>query len=90
LNYAHISPDDREKVKKYVDSENFQRPDRAAANIREADSIAKGKLFYYTLTYVFKVDSAGNKRLMRYKFELDTAFNVLKAVDVTNDHNREF
>jgi hypothetical protein len=90
LNYAHISPDDSEKVKKYVDSENFQRPDRAAANIREADSIAKGKLFYYTLTYVFKVDSAGNKRLMRYKFELDTAFNVLKAVDVTNDHNREF
>jgi hypothetical protein len=27
---------------------------------------------------------------MRYKFELDTAFNVLKAVDVTNNHNREF
>lgn len=90
LNYAHINADDSSKVKKYIDSENFQRPDRAQANIREADSIAGGKLFYYTLTYVFKVDSARQKKLMRYKFELDTSFRVLKALDVTNNHNREF
>ena len=90
LNYAHINANDSDKVKKYVDSENFQRPDKALANIRQADSIAKGKLFYYTLTYVFKVDSGREKKLMRYKFEMDTAFRVLKAVDVTNDHNREF
>lgn len=90
LNAAHINADDSQKVKKYIDSENFQRPDREPANIREADSIAKGKLFYYTLTYVFKVDSFGHKKLMRYKFELDTAFRVLKAEDVTNDHSREF
>jgi hypothetical protein len=90
LNYAHINANDSEKVKKYIDSENFQRPDRAQANIQEADSIAKGRLFYYTLTYVFRVDSARQKKLMRYKFEMDTAFNVLKAVDVTNDHIKEF
>lgn len=90
LNYAHINPDDHSKVQKYVDSENFQRPDRAPANIREMDSIEKGKLFYYSLTYIFKVDSAGHKKMMRYKFELDTSFRVLNAVDVTDNHNREF
>jgi len=90
LNAAHISADDSDKVKKYIDSENFQRPDRVQANIRQADSIAKGRLFYYTLTYIFKVDSFGHKKMMRYKFELDTAFRVVKAVDVTNDHSKEF
>lgn len=90
LNYAHINADDHRKVQKYVDSENFQRPDRAPANIREMDSIENGKLFYYTLTYIFKVDSLGHKKMMRYKFELDTAFRVLNAVDVTDNHNREF
>jgi hypothetical protein len=90
LNYAHINANDSLKVKKYIDSENFQRPDRAPANIREADSIAQGKLFYYSLTYIFKVDSAGHKKMMRYHFELDTGFRVLNAVDVTNNHNQEF
>jgi len=90
LNYAHINADDSQKVKKYIDSENFQRPDRAPANIRQADSIAKGRLYYYSLLYIFKVDSAGHKKMMRYKFEMDTAFRVLNAVDVTDNHNREF
>jgi hypothetical protein len=90
LNYAHINANDSLKVKKYIDSENFQRPDRAPANIREADSIAQGKLFYYSLTYIFKVDSAGHKKMMRYHFELDTGFRVLNAVDVTSNHNQEF
>jgi hypothetical protein len=90
LNFAHINADDHQKVKKYVDSENFQRPDRAPANIRQMDSIEKGKLYYYSLTYIFKVDSMGHKKMMRYHFELDTAFRVLNAVDVTNNHNREF
>ena len=90
LNYAHINPDDHKKMEKYVDSENDQRPDRAPGNIRQMDSIEKGRLFYYTLTYVFRIDSAGSKKIMRYHFELDTAFQVLRAEDVTNNHNREF
>jgi hypothetical protein len=90
LNFAHIKPEDRRKMEKYVDSENFQRPDRAPANIRQLDSIEKGKLYYYSITYIFKVDSAGHKKMMRYHFELDTAFRVLNAVDVTSNHNREF
>src|SRR5947209_2681125 len=44
LNYARINPDDHKKMEKYVDSENGQRPDRAPANIRQMDSIEKGKL----------------------------------------------
>src|ERR1700761_6112724 len=87
LNYAHINPDDHKKMEKYVDSENDQRPDRAPGNIRQMDSIEKGRLFYYTLTYVFRIDSAGSKKIMRYHFELDTAFQVLRAEDVTNNHN---
>jgi hypothetical protein len=90
LNYARISPDDHKKMEKYVDSENGQRPDRAPANIRQMDSIEKGKLFYYSLTYSFRVDSGNRKKVMRYRFELDTAFNVVNAKDITDNHNREF
>jgi hypothetical protein len=90
LNYVHINPDDRKKMEKYVDSENDQRPDRAPGNIRQMDSIENDRLIYYSLTYVFRVDSANSKKLMRYQFELDTAFRVLKATDVTNNHNREY
>jgi len=87
LNYAHISPDDHKKMEKYVDSENDQRPDRAPGNIRQMDSIEKGKLFYYSLTYSFRIDSGTKKKILRYHFELDTAFNVLNARDITNDHS---
>jgi hypothetical protein len=87
LNYAHISPDDHKKMEKYVDSENGQRPDRAPGNIRQMDSIEKGKLFYYSLTYSFRVDSGTKKKVLRYRFELDTAFNVVNAKDITDDHS---
>ena len=90
LNYAHISPDDHQKMEKYVDSENGQRPDRAPANMRQMDSIENGKLFYYSLTYSFRIDSGTKKKVMRYRFELDTAFNVVNAKDITDNHNREY
>jgi len=83
LNYAHISSDDHEKMEKYVDSENYQRPDRAPGNIRQLDSIEKGKLIYYVLDYSFRIDSLGHKKLKKYHFELDMAFRVLKAEDIT-------
>ena len=87
LNYAHINPDNHQKMEKYVDSENDQRPDRAAANIRQMDSIEKGKLFYYSMIYSFRVDSGTKKKVLRYRFELDTAFRVVNAKDITDDHS---
>lgn len=83
LNYAHIHGDDYKKMEKYVDSENNQRPDIATRNVGQLDSIEKNKLTYYTLNYSFRVDSMGHKKLKKYHFELDTAYNVLKAVDIT-------
>jgi hypothetical protein len=83
LNYAHISSDDHKKMEQYVDSENYQRPDRAQGNIGQLDSIEHNKLTYYTLDYSFRIDSSGHKKLKKYHFELDTAFRVLKAVDMT-------
>jgi hypothetical protein len=83
LNYAHIKGDDYKKMEHYVDSENYQRPDRAPGNIRQLDSIEKHKLIYYTIDYSFRIDSEGHKKLKKYHFELDTAFRVLKAVDIT-------
>ncbi len=83
LNYAHIKGDDYKKMEQYVDSENYQRPDRAPGNIRQLDSIEKNKLFYYILDYSFRVDSQGHKKLKKYHFELDTAFKVLKMTDIT-------
>ncbi len=83
LNYAHIKGDDYKKMEQYVDSENYQRPDRAPGNIRQLDSIEKNKLFYYVLDYSFRIDSQGHKKLKKYHFELDTAFRVLKMTDIT-------
>ncbi|MFB9842256.1 hypothetical protein [Mucilaginibacter ginsenosidivorans] len=83
LNYAHISPNDHQKMEQYVDSENYQRPDRAPGNIRQLDSIEHNKLIYYTLDYSFRIDSMGHKKLKKYHFELDTAFKVLKMADIT-------
>jgi hypothetical protein len=91
LNNARIRGDDYKKMEKYVDSENYQRPDRAPGNIRQLDSIEKNKLFYYTIDYSFRIDSQGHKKLKKYHFELDTAYRVLKAVDITygKDTRRE-
>lgn len=83
LNYARIKDNDYKKMEHYVDSENYQRPDRAPGNIRQLDSIEKGKLFYYVLDYSFRIDSQGHKKLKKYHFELDTAFRVLKMTDIT-------
>src|SRR5437588_4330070 len=63
LNYAHINPDDHKKMEKYVDSENGQRPDRAPGNIRQMDSIEKGKLFYYSLNYSLRIDAGTKKKV---------------------------
>ncbi|HVS94481.1 MAG TPA: hypothetical protein VHE59_20725 [Mucilaginibacter sp.] len=83
LNYAHISSDNKEKMERYVDSENFQRPDLQPGNERDLYNIEHKKLTYYTLDYSFRVDSQGHKKLKRYHFELDTAFRVLRATDIT-------
>jgi hypothetical protein len=83
LNLAHIKTDEVKKMEQYVDSENYQRPDRAPGNIRQLDSIKKNKLFYYSMEYAFRIDSFGHKKLKKYHFELDSTFQVLKAVDVT-------
>src|SRR3569623_316376 len=49
LNNAHIKDNELKKMEHYVDSENYQRPDRAPGNIRQLDSIKKGRLFYYVM-----------------------------------------
>jgi len=83
LNMTHIAHDDTESIQKYVDSENYQRPDLAVQNEKDVYNIKHGKLFYYVINYSFHIDSFGHKRLKRYHFELDTAYNVLKATDIT-------
>lgn len=83
LNYAGVKGDDYKKMDKFVDSENSQRPDRAISNIQDLDNIKRGKLDYFTLVYTFRIDSAGQKKLKRYRFDLDSAFNVFKAQDIT-------
>ncbi|MDO3626882.1 hypothetical protein [Mucilaginibacter sp. BT774] len=84
LNAAGISAADRQRMKTYVDSENGQRPDLAVKNEKDVYSIEHDKLTYYLLIYSFRTDSAGVKKLMKYRLELDTACNVINATDVTN------
>ncbi|GEM_PF-848363 len=83
LNYAHISDRDNKKMEHYVDSENYQRPDRASQNIKQLDSIENNRLYYYVIDFAFRIDSFGHKKLKKYHFELDTAYRVIKATDVS-------
>ncbi|HTD41459.1 MAG TPA: hypothetical protein VK671_12610 [Mucilaginibacter sp.] len=84
LNRAGVNTDNRPGMEKYVDSENGQRPDLAVHNEKDLYNIEHDKLTYYLLIYSFRTDSAGVKKLMKYRFELDTACNVINATDITN------
>jgi len=84
LNAAGIAANDHRNMKAYVDSENGQRPDLAVKNEKDVYNIEHDKLAYYLLIYSFRTDSAGVKKLLKYRIELDTACNVINATDVTN------
>lgn len=84
LDVAGVNTSDRQRVKSYVDSENGQRPDLAIKNEKDVYNMQHDKLTYYLLIYSFKTDSAGVKKLIKYRFELDTACNVIDATDITN------
>lgn len=89
LDAAGVNAGDRQRVKAYVDSENGQRPDLAVKNEKDVYNMQHDKLTYYLLVYSFRTDSAGVKKLMKYRFELDTACNVIDATDITNVKLRE-
>ena len=84
LNRAGINANDHRRISAYVDSENGQRPDLAVKNEKDVYNIQHDKLTYYLLIYSFRTDSAGVKKLMKYRFELDTACDVINATDITN------
>lgn len=88
LDYAGVSAANRKKMESYVDSENSQRPDLAVSNEKDLYNIEHDKLSYYLLIYSFRVDSSGFKKLMKYRFELDTACNVIDVTDITNARPR--
>jgi hypothetical protein len=88
LDYAGVSAANRKKMESYVDSENGQRPDLAVSNEKDLYNIEHEKLSYYLMIYSFRIDSAGIKKLIKYRFELDTACNVLDARDITNVRHR--
>src|ERR1700712_735016 len=73
LNNAGVDTRNHEKIKSYVDSENSQRPDLAVKNEKDVFNIDHEKLTYYLLIYSFRVDSAGVKKSMKYRIEMDTA-----------------
>lgn len=89
LDAAGINANDRRRVKAYVDSENGQRPDLAVKNEKDVYNIQHDKLTYYLLIYSFRTDSAGVKKLMKYRMELDTACNVISATEITNLKTKE-
>jgi len=89
LNYAGLDTRDHEKIKSYVDSENSQRPDLAVKNEKDVYNIEHDKLAYYLLIYSFRIDSAGVKKFMKYRIEMDTACNVLMARDITSSNVKE-
>lgn len=89
LNAAGINAGDHQRMKAYVDSENGQRPDLAVKNEKDVYNIEHDKLTYYLLIYSFRTDSAGVKKFRKYRFELDTACNIISATDITNIKTKE-
>ena len=86
MTYAGANTNSRRDMEKYVDSENGQRPDLAINNEKDIYNIEHNKLNYYLLIYTFSTDSAGQKKFGKYRFELDTACNILNATDITDSH----
>ncbi len=84
LNAAGINASDHQRMNAYVDSENGQRPDLAVKNEKDVYNIQHDKLIYYLLIYSFRTDSGGVKKLTKYRFELDTACDIINATDITN------
>lgn len=89
MTYAGANADSRQSMEKYVDSENGQRPDLAINNDKDIYNIEHNKLNYYLLIYSFRIDSAGQKKFRKYRFELDTACNIINATDITNNRSTE-
>jgi hypothetical protein len=89
MTYAGANTDNRRDMEKYVDSENGQRPDLAINNEKDIYNIKHNKLNYYLLIYSFRIDSAGQKKFRRYRFELDTTCNIINATDITNSQSPE-
>ena len=87
--YAGANADNHRDMEKYVDSENGQRPDRAIDNEKDIYNVEHNKLNYYLLIYSFRIDSAGQKKFRKYRFELDTACNIINATDITNTRTSE-
>ena len=88
LVFVGIDSSAHKKAEMYVDSENNQRPDLAVRNAKDLYNIEHDKLTYYLLYYSFRIDSGSFKKVMRYRFELDTACQVLDARDITNGNQK--
>ena len=84
LMYAGVDTDNHKRIEKYADSESRQRPDLATQNTNDLYDIKHSKLSYYLLTYSFRIETEGQKRMLKYRFELDTAMNVIEAYDITH------
>jgi uncharacterized protein YbcV (DUF1398 family) len=89
MTYAGANGNNRKDMEKYIDSENGQRPDLAINNEKDIYNIEHNKLNYYLLIYSFRIDSAGQKEFRKYRFELDTACNIINAVDITTSSRPE-
>jgi hypothetical protein len=87
--FASANGNNHKDMEKYLDSENGQRPDLAINNEKDIYNIEHNKLNYYLLIYSFRVDSAGQKKFRKYRFELDTACNIINASDITNSSHTE-
>lgn len=84
LMYAGVDTGNHKRIENYADSQSQQRPDLATQNTDDVYNIKHNKLSYYLLNYSFRIETDGQKRMMKYRFELDTAMNVIEAIDVTN------
>lgn len=87
MNYSGVEGDECVKLNRFADSSNSQRPNLANRSLKDFDDIRNGKLDYYSLVYTFHIDSAGQKKLRRFRFNLDTGYNIFKAQDITFKKN---
>jgi hypothetical protein len=88
LMMAGVDTNNHREAQRYADSESGQRPDLTTKNTEDVYNIKHDKLSYYLLIYSFRVDSEGDKKFMRYRLEMDTAFRVINARDVTHGGDR--
>ncbi|HTI60767.1 hypothetical protein [Mucilaginibacter sp.] len=68
-----------------AEKENKRNPNYTSNNNDDLNEIKSGKYTFYTTNAIFRIKDGGSIKLKKYKFKLDTLYNVQSSQDKTEE-----